>query len=170
MSVKLRRINRILRTTNERLREANAIRENFLVNYMIKCVGYIKTVDERTSGFKAMLKGGGAEALAAEFRKPRFSDKELKAFYSEFDKTFLAIFPSFMSAVGAGEWQLDRNGGLPMELRILAVMRIGILNSKDIAAFLNFPPASIYTYRHTLKSRLNLSDKTLEEFVAEMNI
>ena len=175
MSRKIGRLNRMLKSQNRSLEEANSIREHYLKTYMIHCVKYIKGVDERNSYLKDMMKDAGPDAVAAELRKPKSSDAQLKAFYKEFDKTFLEIYPDFLDRINActaqdRQWTLNRYGGLPMELRVLAVMRVGVTEPREIAAFLNFPQDSFYAYKHNIKARTDIGNASLQEFALSLVI
>lgn len=172
---RIRRLNRQITSANRRLDEMNILKENYLMRYMVKCTEYIRKTDGKTSELKSVFKAGGSDALVAELRKPNYSDSEFKSFYSDFDSTFLRIFPSYLdvlnSKVQNGEkWTLGRHDALPMELRVLAVMRIGITDKDDIASFLNFPVSSIYTYTYKLRRSFGLGAGELAEFASSLNI
>ena len=174
-SAKLRTLNRNISRINKELADVNMLKDNYMAKYMIKCTGYINEVDKRTSEIRRILKKEGPEGLTAELHKPKYSDSELKSFYTEFDRTFLALFPGFLEKVNkrvvCGEpWKMSRSNTMPMELRIIAATRIGIKDNAEIAAFLNFPPASIYTYRYRLKTSFGLEKMDLKEFVESLEI
>lgn len=174
-SAKLRTLNRNISRINKELADVNMLKDNYMAKYMIKCTGYINEVDKRTSEIRRILKKEGPEGLTAELHKPKYSDSELKSFYTEFDRTFLALFPGFLEKVNkrvvCGEpWKMSRSNTMPMELRIIAATRIGIKDNAEIAAFLNFPPASIYTYRYRLKTSFGLERMDLKEFVESLEI
>lgn len=168
-------LNRQISKVSQKLEEANILKENYMMHYMVKCTKYIRRVDDTVSGVKQMLKNDGVDKLVAELRKPKYSDSEFKSFYQEFDSIFLRLFPSFMDEVNSkvvqGQtWELSREKSLPMELRILAVMKIGISDNKDIAEFLNFPQASVYTYRYRLKKSFGLEDESFDCFISSLKI
>lgn len=171
----LEKLNKMIKSVNRRLDEANILKENYLSRYMVKASVYIKKVDAIYSKLRVIQKEKGEAALQAELRKPSFSSNEYKNFYKDFDETFLSIFPNFLEMVNRRsrpefEWKLGRNGSLPMELRLLAVMRVGITRNEDISEFLNFPISSIYTYKYRLHKTLKLNEASMDSFVNGLKI
>ena len=88
---------------------------------------------------------------------PDFADRERREFYRMFDSTFLDIFPDFVDRVNAllveGERFKPKSGRtLNTELRILAVIRLGITDSVKIAYFLNCSLSTIYNYRTKMRN------------------
>ena len=174
-SRELSEMNKKIKRINKDLADANILKDTYMARYMIKCTGYIKTIDNRTSEIRRILKNDGWEALTKELHKPKYSDSELKSFYAEFDSTFLRLFPGFLEEINKrvveGEpWRLGKGGAMPMEIRIIAAIRIGISDNEEISAFLNFPPLSIYTYRYRLKKSFGLEKMSLSEFVSTLEI
>ena len=98
-----------------------------------------------------------AEALMRKLRSPSDVDRDYRDFYRIFDETFLGIFPDFVEQVNAlleepARFPVRADRTLPTELRILAVMRLGITDSGRIAGFLNCASATVYTYRTKLRN------------------
>lgn len=100
---------------------------------------------------------------------------QAKQFYENFDEAFLNIFPDFCQHVNAllspGGQILPppepARGGKPSlttELRILALMRLGITSNQLIASILRSGLTTVYTYRSRLKNRA-LDHDTFEEQV-----
>lgn len=92
-----------------------------------------------------------------KLRSPSDVDRDYRDFYRIFDETFLGIFPDFVEQVNAlleepARFPVRADRTLPTELRILAVMRLGITDSGRIAGFLNCASATVYTYRTKLRN------------------
>lgn len=100
-------------------------------------------------------------------------DEELKLFYDQFDKTFLNLFPSFVEDFNdllMPEESIipKKAGGLNAELRIFALIRLGISDSDKIAKFLRYSLTTIYNYRTKVRNKAKGDRNKLEAEV--MNI
>jgi DNA-binding NarL/FixJ family response regulator len=85
-------------------------------------------------------------------------EKELKEFYTNFDQTFLQLFPSFIDEfskllVDKELLHLKPSELLNTELRIFALIRLGIKDSTKIAEFLRYSVSTIYNYRSQIKNK-----------------
>ena len=175
LSRRLRRLNSSIKHINGELKSANAIRANYLVKYMVMCADYIKKIDENNSRLRSALKTGGAQAVTAELHKPQYADFAYKDFYREFDLTFLSAFPSFereVNRIMQPQYRFNSSArdGMPMELRILAVNRIGITDYRDVAKFLNCALTTIYTYRTRTKRHSTLSPEDFDDYISKIEI
>lgn len=146
-----------LRDINERLTDANRIKEQYVGHYMDLCSSYIGKIDEYRHRLNKTVNAGGVEAVKRELMSPDFADRERREFYRMFDSTFLDIFPDFVDRVNAllveGERFKPKSGRtLNTELRILAVIRLGITDSVKIAYFLNCSLSTIYNYRTKMRN------------------
>ena len=110
---------------------------------------------------------GKVEELYKTLKSTQFIDDELKDFYRNFDNSFLSIFPDFVerfnSLLPKRENIVPKQGEcLTTEMRIFALIRLGITDSAKIASFLRYSITTIYTYRSKLKNKsLYRDDKFL---------
>lgn len=149
--------NEQFRAVNDRLRDANKIKDSYVFRYMYLATHYIGRVDEYRLELRKTAKTDGTEALMRKLRSPSDVDRDYRDFYRIFDETFLGIFPDFVERVNElleepARFPVRTDGTLPTELRILAVMRLGITDSGRIASFLNCASATVYTYRTKLRN------------------
>ena len=114
----------------------------------------------------------GPEVL---FKKLKQVDREYVSeteFYRIFDETFLGIFPDFIHQVNSllrPECAFDENTStLSTEIRILAVIRLGITASADIAAFLNCSLNTVYTYRGKIRNAALVPKDEVESKISEL--
>ena len=101
---------------------------------------------------------GRAEELIAELKSSLFIKNELKEFYSSFDHTFLRLFPTFIDEFNAlladnEQVTLKSNELLNTELRVFALIRLGITDSEKIAGFLRYSITTIYNYRTRMRNK-----------------
>ena len=134
--------NEQFRIVNDHLRDANKIKDSYVFRYMQLATHYIGRVDEYRMELRKTAKTDGTEALMRKLRSPSDVDRNYRDFYRIFDETFLGIFPDFVERVNElleepARFPVRSDGALSTELRILAVMRLGITDSGCIASFLN---------------------------------
>lgn len=151
---------------NQKLEEANTIKEEYLFKYMVLSTQYLIRVEETRHELRQIAKVEGVEAMMQKLRGHGNTDEELKKFFKIFDETFLSIFPDFTDRVNDllrenCRFTLKNENELPTELRILASIRLGMKESGKIAKFLNCAPATVYTYRTKL---LNMAAYPREQF------
>ena len=105
--------------------------------------------------------------LKAQLKSPHFDYENATLFYQNFDSAFLNIYPNFIKEVNNlleqdQHIEPKENEQLTRELRILALIRLGITDNKEIASILRASIATIYTYRSRLKARA-MSKDTFED-------
>ena len=151
-----------LSKSKQKLSEVSSIKDGFLTTYMERCVDYLGKVDQYRSYLRHTAKHEGQEAVLAILRKPSFADYEFHKLLADFDAAFLGIFPDFIDKVNGimqpqymfpqtGEKKLNTN------LRILALIRMGISDRKKIAKILNMSVNTVYTY-HTYLQQHSVYD------------
>ena len=145
-----------LRISREKVSEVSKIKDSFLAIYMEKCVDYLNKVDKYRSSLRHAVKHEGPDAAIAMLRAPSFADGEFKDLLSGFDSAFLGIFPDFVEKVNEQmqpEYRLKQpsKSELSTELRILALIRMGISKRSKIAKVLNMSVTTIYSYHSNLQ-------------------
>ena len=179
--IKLRRAYKIVSSTNNHLatinaelKDANLIKDNYVLRYMKLSTFYIRQVDETRNEIRRSAKLGGLDAVMALLRTPRYADEEYKRFYQIFDETFIGLFPQFVERVNEllpeeSRFVVKRGGGLCTEIRILAIIRLGITRSQEIAEVLNCSVNTVYKYRETLRNKALCPKEDFEKMVQKIN-
>ena len=170
LNVALQAFNLKLNETNNTLTEANLLKEIFIGRYMDQCSDYIGKLEGYHSKLNVMATAGKMNNLVNAIKSKQFIEDELKEFYTNFDKTFLQLFPNFISQfedllIDTELTQLKDGELLNTELRIVALIRLGIKDSNKIAVFLRYSISTIYNYRSLLK---NKAKGPREEFEAKV--
>ena len=131
------------------------------------CSYYIGGLEKYRSQLRKTARTGGFAAVSESLKSTDFIEKELQEFYAQFDATFLALFPDFVEQLN-GLLQPDKqieckskDGILTTELRVAALIRLGVTDSVKIAYFLRRSVSTIYNYRVKMRNAA-LSDR--EEF------
>ena len=154
----LRQANAKLKNFNRMLLEANDIKEAYLLKYMDLCSTYIDNIENYRSQLRKTAKTGGFEKIMENLRSANYTDAVLHDFYAEFDATFLKLFPDFVSQLNAMLHPDKRlkdtsaDGILTTELRVMALIRLGINDSTKIAHFLRRSLSTIYNYRVKIRN------------------
>ena len=160
-----------LSSSKKKLQEVSNIKDKFLARYMESCVDYLNKVDEYRSTLRGTMKDEGLEAVRALLRKPSFAAGEFNSLLQEFDSTFLAIFPDFVDKVNANMQEgyhltEPSSGTLSTELRILALIRMGISKRKRIARILNMSVDTVYVYHSNLQKHSLHTNASFDSIIA----
>lgn len=169
----IKTMNRKIVKINSELKDANQIKDNYVSLYMKLSTQYIRQVDEERSHLRKIAKTDGMDGIMRILRSPKFADEEYKRFYQIFDRTFMGLFPNFINQVNEllpAEARLSTrsDGSLSTELRILAVIRLGITKSPEIAEVLNCAIRTVYKYRITLRSLSTCPKDSFEEEIKKI--
>ena len=162
--------NEKLNETNNALSETNLVKEIYIGRYMDQCSDYIGKLEGYRRKLNLMATTGKMNDLVSAVKSKDFIENELATFYTNFDQTFLQLFPNFIKEFSAlliddETTQLKEGELLNTELRIFALIRLGIKDSAKIAVFLRYSVSTIYNYRSQLK---NKAAGPREEFEAKV--
>lgn len=152
--------NKAFEQANRELSEANCIKEEYIGRFLELCSNYISTLEQYRKMLYQQAASGKIEELHRSLKSQKFVNETLADFYSSFDSAFLNIFPDFVDKINrllpdGGKIQLRGEEKLNTELRIFALIRLGINDSAKIANFLRCSITTIYTYRSKVKNRSN---------------
>ena len=172
---KLSKINIELKDANITLSESNLIKEEYIGRYMDQCSEYIDKLDNYRRMLNKTASSGKTEELIKELKSKEFIDDELKDFYNNFDITFLQLFPAFVedfkSLLIDDEYvQLKTGQLLNTELRIYALIRLGISDSVKISHFLRCSLSTIYNYRTKIRNKAAGNRDEFEEKVMQIGL
>lgn len=158
LNQQLQGFNAQLNQTNLELAETSLLKEIYIGRYMDQCSVYIGKMEEYSQKLKVMATAGKVNDLVSTVKSKAFIDKELKEFYSQFDQTFVQLFPTFVAEfkdlLNEPESIVIKKGELlNPELRLFALIRLGIKDSAKIAEFLRYSSSTIYNYRSQIKNK-----------------
>ncbi len=157
-----------LERTNEQLQLSNHIKEEYVGRFMNLCSVYINRLDAYRRMVNKKVSAGQLEELQKMVRSREVLDAGLKDLYENFDTAFLHLFPHFVDEFNAllkpEERIVLRNDELlNTELRIFALIRLGIDDSSQIAEFLRYSVNTIYNYRAKVKNKACISREEFEK-------
>ncbi|MEA4852078.1 MAG: DUF6377 domain-containing protein [Paludibacter sp.] len=175
LNKELSETNKLLKHSNETLSEANLIKEEYIGRYMDQCSAYIDKLDDYRRLLNKTATAGKIDDLIQAIKSKQFIEDELKEFYTNFDSTFLQLFPTFVEEFSAllvdnEEIQLKSGELLNTELRIFALIRLGISDSVKISHFLRYSLSTIYNYRTKLRNKSAVPRDEFESYVMKIGM
>lgn len=161
----LRRTEEVIQQSNRQLTEANRIKEECIATFLCN----ESTVYSKLEKYQRYVKRKTQERRFDELQSiPQYVDiRTLRnEFYKRFDTMFLHIFPDFVEKFNGllrPDCRVELRQGelLNAELRIFALIRLGITDNQQIANLLDYSINTIYTYKTRIK---NASALPPEEF------
>lgn len=167
VNMQLKDLNTQLQEVNDQLRESNYVKEEYIGYVFNICSTYISKLEEFRKNINRKLKVGQLEDVKAMTDSSATASNELKEFYQNFDTIFLHLYPDFVGDFNAlllPEERIELKEGelLNTELRIHALIRLGITDSVKIADFLHCSAQTVYNNR--LRTR-NKSIIPKEDFI-----
>ena len=174
LSEKLRHVNEELARQNVELHDYNKVKEQYAGLFMEFCSSAISTLQHYQQSLRvAATKGGDKKALLNKLESSDAADQLLKNFYARFDEAILNIYPDFIERFNdllRPEERVEPKAGelLNTELRLFALIRLGIDDSAKIANFLRCSLSTVYTYRSKTRKRA-LDPATFEASVKNIH-
>jgi len=170
---KLHSLNVELKDVNAQLRESNYVKEEYIGYVFSICSSYISKLDEYRKNISRKIKTNQIDEVKAMTDRPTMAQSELKEFYKNFDAIFLHVYPSFVSDFNAllnpDEQIILKEGELlNTELRIYALVRLGINDSVKIAEFLHCSPQTVYNNRLKVRNKAIIPKERFAETVRSL--
>lgn len=154
----LQNLNELLRSANQKLQESNDVKEENIGYVFSICSNYISKLDEYRKNINRKLKTGQFEEARQLTDNSSLTQNELKDFYANFDAIFLRVYPDFVADLNSllrpeEQILLKDASELNTEVRIYALVRLGINDSVKIADFLHCSPQTVYNHRLRMRNK-----------------
>ena len=149
--------NKALRDSNDELENTNAKRELMANAFIMLCYQYIERLDSQRKLVIRKIKANQQKELLSILSSSKRGTEESQNFFSQFDKIFLSLYPSFVNELNSllipeAQIELKEDNELTPSLRVAALVRLGVTESPKIAGILCYSLQTIYNYRSTLKN------------------
>ena len=149
--------NKALRDANDELENTNAKRELMANAFIMLCYQYIERLDSQRKLVIRKIKANQQKELLSILSSSKRGTEESQNFFSQFDKIFLSLYPSFVNELNSllipeAQIELKEDNELTPSLRVAALVRLGVTESPKIAGILSYSLQTIYNYRSTLKN------------------
>lgn len=170
INAELHRTNNRLRGLNAAIVEANGVKEEYIGLLLSMCSNYIEKMLSMQRAVKRKLAAGRGAELQKELSSSTLIDAELNDFYEMFDNAFLKLYPDFVEEFNSLLKDDERiypakEERLNTELRIFALIRLGITDSSRIAALLRYSVNTIYNYRAKIKTKSKYGRDDFENMI-----
>lgn len=168
-------LNNQLHFLNESLNNANKTKEEYVGLFVDLCSSYIDQINNYRKMVMHKIIANQVDDLLIQAKSSEKTDYILQEFFQSFDKAFLKLYPSFIEDLNVllnedSQIILKDKGQLTSELRIFALIRLGISDSAKIAAFLRYSPQTIYNYRTKLRNKAKGNREDFEDRVMMLGI
>lgn len=157
---------------NGELQESNAIKDQYIFQSLYGKSDYLDKVEY-------LLKKQERKLKARQFDELQITHKdfdiksERENMFSSFDQSFLKLFPNFLEEYNKlfapeDHVVLDDAGNLSPELRIFALIRLGVVENERIAKFLNLSINTVYVYKARVKGKTIVQKEAFEQYIMEI--
>lgn len=172
LNTQQKELNTQLHDLNALLVDTNRKRERLAKLYIDLCAKYIARLKKQQTLVKRKIKANQITELLSQLSSERLSEEDATTFLSRFDKAFLDLYPDFTEELNSlllpeGQIQSKSTDELTTEQRIMALIRLGVKESAEIADLLFYSPQTIYNYRSVLKGKA-INKETFEEEVMKL--
>jgi hypothetical protein len=181
-SQKLAELNKDITETNNQLQERNAqlsesnhIKEEYIAHFFSLCSTYINKLENYRIILNKKATAKQFDEIYRMLKSTTLVDNELEELYKNFDIIFLNLYPTFVKdfnelLIKEEQIVLKQGELLNTELRIFALIRLGITDSVKIAAFLRYSLSTIYNYRTRARNKAAVSRNDFEEMVMKIGL
>ena len=157
---------------NSQLSDANKIKEEYITRFMHLCLDYINKMENYRAHLNKVARKRNFDELFDTIQSTRYINKEVNEFYNSFDEAFLHIYPNFLKDFNAllrPEAQVSpkKYERLNTELRIYALLKLGISDSTKVQEFLRCSSSTVYNYRTNMRNKA-INRDTFEQDVLDI--
>lgn len=173
MRKNLSKSNKELVALNQQLQQTGKIKEVYIARYLDRCVSYLDKLEQYRRSLEKLAMASRIEDLFKAIRSADFLREERKNFYNEFDKSFLELFPNFIHDFNNllnEDGKIEPKPGeiLNTELRIFALIRLGVTDANRIAHFFGYSLATVYNYRSKIRNKAKGDKDNFEQEVMRL--
>lgn len=168
-------VNKELSDVNNQLSDANQIKEAYIGHFLDLCSTYINKLENFQNSLNKKAVERKLDELYKMLKSSKMIDDELKELYENFDNIFLHLYPNFVEGFNSlltkeEQFILKPNELLNVELRIFALIRLGITDSSKIANFLHYSANTIYSYRTRVRNKAAVPREEFESMVMKIGV
>lgn len=169
---KLNEYNGKLTYQNNLLVESNLTKEHYITQFFDVCFSYISKMEKERNLLYKLTVNRSFDQLIKRLQSDASLKEETASLYERFDSVFLRLYPTFINDFNSllqpgEEITLKQAGILPRDLRIYALLRLGITDNTKISSFLRCSMGTIYNYRNRMRNRAVNRD-TFEEDIMKI--
>lgn len=172
---RLMQLNDELHEKNSQLSDSNTIKEQYIARFFDLCSMYIDKMEDYRKSLNKLAQNRQFDELYKQLKSTSMMENELDELYKNFDAIFLNLYPSFVADFNAllvedEQIVLKSDDLLNKELRIYALLRLGITDSVRIASFLRCSLSTVYNYRTKARNKAAISREDFEKMVMKIGV
>lgn len=172
---RLMQLNDELHEKNTQLTDSNIIKEQYIARFFDLCSMYIDKLEDYRKSLNKLAQNRQIDELYKQLKSTSMMENELDELYKNFDAIFLNLYPSFVADFNALLVEDERivlksEDLLNKELRIYALLRLGITDSVKIASFLRCSLSTVYNYRTKARNKAAISREDFEKMVMRIGV
>ena len=158
MNNQLQEMNSQLTELNQQLIETNIKRETYMRLFMDISAAYISKLSDYRKLVSRKIKANQTADLLKSLNTHKLEEEEAQMFYNRFDKAFMELYPGFVSELNKlllpeSQLEVPTTHTLTTEIRIYALMRLGVTDSQEIATLLHYSTQTIYNYKSGMRAK-----------------
>ena len=158
MNNQLTELNNQLTELNQQLIDTNIKRETYLRLFMDISAAYISKLADYRKLVSRKIKANQAADLLKSLNTHKLEEEETQMFYNRFDKAFMELYPGFVTELNKlllpeSQLEVPTTHTLTTEIRIYALMRLGVTDSQEIATLLHYSTQTIYNYKSGMRAK-----------------
>ena len=166
----LQDVNEQLQALNNELQESSKVRQEYIALYLQNLSENISTSRQYKNHVLKYIRRGNDKYLIEEIEALPPIEDDIREFYQMFDRTFINLYPDFVDEFNAlladGEAIVPKGDDiLTPELRVFALIKLGITESSKIAALLHYSANTVYNYRAKIKNKARGDRELFEDAV-----
>lgn len=155
------------------LAAGNDAKERYIADIFAICSDYISKLDEFRRNIYRKIVVHNFDEVKELTKSHELSHGEIKELYQNFDSIFLKVYPNFVDDFNTllrpdERVAMKKPGVLTTELRIYALVRLGINDSVKIARFLHCSTQSVYNARMKMRNKSDISKEQFAEAVRRL--
>ena len=166
----IKRQNTLLEELNQKLLDTNKRRETYMHLFLDISAVYIRKLYDYRKLVSRKIKANQTTDLLTAINSYKLAEEEATNFYIRFDKAFTDLYPNFVDEFNRlllpdKQIVLPAPYSLTKELRIYALMRLGITDGQELATLLFYSTQTIYNYKTAIRKRA----RNIATFDADVN-
>ena len=169
----LARTNAKLTDLNSRLKESDKIKEEYIALFLGMVSDNVDKTRKYQNHVLKYLRRGNDKYIMDEIESMPPVEDDIRQFYKMFDEAFIKLYPDFIGQFNAlladgSQVSPKEPDILSPELRIFALIKLGVTESAKIAALLHYSANTVYNYRAKIKNKSRGPRDKFEDAVREI--
>ena len=153
----LEQSNKSLTDVISKLREANEIKDQYIIQSLYGNTDFVNEVNEAVNEAARHITLKRADEATTKLYHIGIKNERARI-AATFDTAFLKLFPNWLDEFNSlfpdnMKVRLSEDGTMPMDVRIFALMRLGFGNPAEVAKYLNLSIDTVYVYKSRIKAR-----------------